>query len=115
MKTKEYGTSKEVVKYLEGLISLTATADASKVVAGLDGRKVLPAGTIVTGSLTDRDKKVSEANDATAIGVTRYDVSLDDGDAAVAVVIAGTINLANIPKAPETAAKTALNNIIFMN
>lgn len=111
----EFGNYKEIVKYAEGLLSLTATVDSEAVVADEKGRKILPAGTIVSGSLTDRATKVKKTVGADAIGVTRYDVDVTHGDDVVAVVYAGTINLKNLPEAPNAASTAVLPNLIFMN
>lgn len=110
-----YGNSKEIVKYAEGLLSLTATVDSASVVADAQGRKILPGGTVVSGSLTDRATKVKKTVGADAIGVTRYDVDVTHGDDVVAVVIAGAINLKNLPEAPNAASTAVLPNLIFMN
>lgn len=114
-KTQEYAFGKDILKYVNNVLSFTATVDAAKVVADGQGRKILPAGSIVTGSLTDRDTKISAVNDATAIGITRYDVDVTDGENVVAVVFQGAVDLSALPVAPAAEAITAMKNITFMN
>ena len=61
---------------------------------------VIPAGTIIP------------ANDATAVGVLLSDVELNKNPNGT-IVIHGFIDSAKLPKAPDSAAKTALNMIRF--
>lgn len=111
----DYGNTKEILKYPDHHVSVTATVDDTGVVANSDGRKVVPAGTILGGGfLTDRSKKaVTSTADTKAEGVLRYDADVTHGPAVVAVVIHGFVDLSKLPDEPTVEQVAALNQITF--
>lgn len=111
----DYASGKEILKYPDHHVSMTATFDDTGITTNADGKKIVPAGTIVGGGmLADRSVKVKEANDATAVGVSRYDVDVTYGPAVGAVVIHGFVDLAKLPEPPSAEAIGALKQITFM-
>lgn len=111
----DYANSKEILKYPDHHVSMTATFDDTGITANADGKKIVPAGTIVGGGmLADRSVKAKAANDATAEGVSRYDVDVTYGPAVGAVVIHGFVDLAKLPEQPSAEAIGALKQITFM-
>lgn len=67
----------------------------------IDGRKIIPAGTIYP------------ANDATAIGVVFYDIDLTNGARTGAIMIHGFAKVHWMPAAPTAEAIAALPMIKF--
>lgn len=111
----DYASGKEILKYPDHHVSMTATFDDTGITANVDGKKIVPAGTIVGGGmLADRSVKAKATNDATAEGVSRYDVDVTYGPAVGAVVIHGFVDLTKLPTQPTTEAMTALKQITFM-
>ena len=111
----DYANGKEILKYPDHHVSMTATFDDTGITANADGKKIVPAGTIVGGGmLVDRSVKAKAANDATAEGVSRYDVDVTYGPAVGAVVIHGFVDLAKLPVQPSAEAIGVLKQITFM-
>lgn len=82
-------------------ISFTKQAETAMVSTAVDGRKILPAGSIFP------------ANDATAIGITINAVDVTDGPQPVGVIVEGYIIAERLPVAPEELAKTAMKEIKY--
>lgn len=83
-------------------VTKTMSQSGSYVVTKADGSKYVPMGTIFP------------ANGATAVGIVYEDVDVSSGDMPGSVVIAGQVYEANLPTAPESAAKSAMANIKFV-
>lgn len=85
-----------------GFKHLRATADSTGLSVLEDGRRIVKAGTIYP------------ANTSAAIGVVLNDYDVTDGDAMMAVVIHGFIEVAKLPKVPSSDAISALKQITFV-
>lgn len=113
----QYGNSKEVLKFNE-FVSMSVIVSDTGITANADGKKIVPAGTIVGGSskavLANRDEPVSAKNTAEAEGILLTDTDVTYGPAAGAMVIFGFIDSAKLPEAPTAEAVTALNMIKFI-
>ena len=81
--------------------SFTEQATQAMVTEAVDGRKVLPAGSVFP------------ANDATAIGITIHDVDLSNGDQPVGVIVEGYILEDRLPVKPDALAKPEMKEIKF--
>lgn len=125
--TTDYGTKKEVLKFPDHYVALGVMVDDAGITANADGKKIVPAGTIVGGGvLTDNTKKVSVKNtqggetgnaDAgvDAEGVLLNDVDVTYGAASGAMVIHGFIDLGKLPAAPVADVVTALKGrVLFL-
>ncbi|RJX41793.1 hypothetical protein D3P09_02320 [Paenibacillus pinisoli] len=113
--TTTYGNRKEILKFPDHYVNMPITVDNAGVTANADGKKIVPAGTILGGGvITDPSKLAVKSNDATAEGVLFYDVDVTHGPAPGALIIHGFIDLAKIPDVPDAAAVTALNQITFI-
>ena len=70
------------------------------VEAGADGRKIIKAGTPVTGSLTERNTAFTVAKDSSgsnnAVGVILHDVDVTEGEANSQVVVFGFIDISKL-------------------
>lgn len=94
-------------------------------VTAVDGKKILKAGTPLTGNITARDTaftKATTSGDATktsnAVAILLHDVDVTDGNANGTIVLAGCIDLLKLDSATQAliddATKTALSRIIFV-
>lgn len=111
----EYTTPKQILKFPDHYVALAVTVDDTDVEKNEDGKKIVPAGTIVGGGfIADDTVKVVPANDASAEGVLFNDVDVTYGPASGAAIIHGFIALDKIPDAPTVEAKAALNMIKFI-
>lgn len=118
-----YTNKKEILKFLDHYIAVAVTVDDTGITANADGKKIVPAGTIVGGStkpvLTNTDEPVSKKNvqgtDADkAEGVLLDDVDVTFGKASGAMIIHGFIALEKLPEVPAASAVTALKQITFI-
>lgn len=110
-----YTNSREILKVPDHYINVAVTVDDTGVTANADGKKIVPAGTIVGGGfLTDVTKKAVKTNGAGAEGVLLYDVDVTYGPAAGAVILHGFVDLNKLPEAPAAETVTALKQITFL-
>jgi hypothetical protein len=110
-----YGNSKTILKFPDHYVNLAVTVDDAGVVANADGKKIVPAGTILGGGvLADVTKKSVKINDGTAEGVLFSDVDVTYGPAPGALLIHGFVDLTKLPVQPAAAAITAMKQITFL-
>ncbi|AKA68542.1 hypothetical protein [Clostridium scatologenes] len=122
-----YGNKKEILKFPDHYVTLGVTVDDTGITANSDGKKIVPAGTIVGGGvLSDSTKKVSAKNTqggaagsagagVDAEGVLLNDVDVTYGPASGAMIIHGFIALDKLPAAPVADSVTALKGrVLFL-
>ena len=120
MVTTSYLGTKNILRFADHYVTVPVMVDATGVTANADGKKIVPAGTIVGGSggkvLEDPDNiLVTASNDASAEGVLFNDVDVTYGEASGAMIIHGFPALNKLPVAPDAAAVTALaGRIVFL-
>ena len=77
-----------------------------------NGRKIVKAGTPLTGDLTARDTAFTAAGASDAVGILLHDVDVTDTDANCSLLIWGFVNLNRIGSTTaakiNTGVKTAL-------
>lgn len=77
-----------------------------------NGRKIVKAGTPLTGDLTARDTAFTAAGASDAVGILLHDVDVTDTDANCSLLIWGFVNLNRIDSTTaakiNTGVKTAL-------
>ena len=114
--TTSYTSPTEILKFPEHHISVAVTVDNTGIVANSEGKKIVPAGTIVGGGfLANRATKAkASTTEIAAEGVLRYDVDVTHGAAPGAVVIHGFVDSNKIPTQPTAAQITALKQITFL-
>lgn len=111
----QHGTPKQILKFPDHYVAIAVTVDDTGVTAGADGKKIVPAGTIIGGGfLADETKKATKKNDANAEGLLFNDVDVTYGPAPGAAIIHGFIAVDKLPEAPDAAAVTALKQIQFV-
>ena len=95
-------------------------------VTAVDGKKILKAGTPLTGDITNRATAFTKAatsgsegaKKSNAVAVLLHDVDVTDGNANGTIVLAGCIDLLKLDTATQALidaeTKTALQRIIFV-
>lgn len=110
-----YTNKKEILKFPDHYVALAVTVDNTGVAANGEGKKIVPAGTIVGGGfLVSETAKAVETNATGAEGVLLNDVDVTYGPASGAAVIHGFIDLDKLPEAPVAEAIAALKQITFL-
>lgn len=109
-----YGNKTGILKFPDHYVNLAVTVDDTGVVA-VDGKKIVPAGTILGGGfLADDTVNAVKANGATAEGILFNDTDVTYGPAPGAALIHGFIATDKLPEAPTAEAVTALKQITFL-
>lgn len=120
MVSKEtYGVEKHIlIANNSYMVTLPAQVTNTGVDADSDGKKILKAGTPVTGNIEKRDTAFTKTNGNTAKAILLHDVDVTNGASNATIVLAGVVDLLKIDE--TTAAlitsdvKTALPRIIFV-
>ncbi|MFD1206647.1 head decoration protein [Sporosarcina contaminans] len=118
-KTTNYGNRKEILKFPDHYVNVAITVSDAGVSPNAEGRKVVPAGTILGGGvLADETKLAVKAttgeDGSNAEGVLFYDVDVTDGPAKGAMLIHGFIDTGKLPAAPTDEEVAALKQITFV-
>lgn len=119
IKKETYGSTNQILFNVEPQVSVGIVVDDSvQATANSFGKKIVKAGTPLTGDLTNRLKpftaakagSASEASDA--VGVLLHDVDVTTGDANGTLLIFGFVNLDRIDETTQgkltSYVKTAL-------
>lgn len=111
-----YGNRKNILAFTDHYVAVPVMIDSEDAgIVTSDGKKILPAGTIIGGGfLSSLTAKATTQNDTDAEGILLYDVDVTYGDAPGAAVIHGFVSKAKLPTAPDAAAITALRGITFL-
>lgn len=105
----EYGMAKTILKFADHVVSMSVMVDDTGITADAEGKKVVPAGTVIGGGfIADNTKLAVEKNDADAEAVLLNDVDVTYGPEPGAAVLHGFINLAKLTEAPTPEAIAAL-------
>lgn len=113
--TTTYGNRKEILKFPDHFVALAITVNDAGVTTDADGKKIVPAGTIMGGGvLADPTALSVKSNDENAEGVLFNDVDVTYGPASGALLIHGFPDLAKLPEAPTEEAIAALKQITFI-
>ena len=117
-----FGNSVGILKFPDHYVTLAVTVDNAGIVANADGKKIVPAGTILTGKTTSAlagtDQYVIKNNTLIAEGVLFTDVDVTYGPAAGSMVIHGFLDLTKVTtamgEAPSAAAIGNMKMIQFI-
>ncbi|MBP3920475.1 MAG: hypothetical protein J6D28_02805 [Bacilli bacterium] len=121
--TKVSGTTRKTILVDEmNSTALSIVVGNTGVNAGADGKKIIKAGTPVTGSLTERNTAFTVAKDSdgnnNAVGVILHDVDVTNGEANSQVVIFGFIDISkldsDVVELLTEAAKKSMRMIQFV-
>ena len=103
LKTTSYGTAKDILYLLDDYTAITVNVSATGVTAGSDGKKIVPAGTVIGGVLADPTQAAVAAAGGSgegavaAEGVLMHDVDVTDGDALGTMIVRGVIDGTKLP------------------
>lgn len=119
IKKETYGSTNQILFNVEQQVSVGIVVDDSvQTTANSLGKKIVKAGTPLTGDLTNRltpftaAKAGSETEASDAVGVLLHDVDVTTGDANGTLLIFGFVNLDRIDETTQgkltSYVKTAL-------
>lgn len=117
--SKSYGNHKEILKFPDHYVALAVTISDEGVKVNEDGKKIVPAGTILggkDGSILAKEDTVAVAKNTAigAEGVLFRDVDVTYGNASGAMIIHGFIDLDKLPEAPAEGVQGTLKQIHFI-
>ena len=101
--SKSYGTPKDILYILDDYTAITVNVSATGITAGDDGRKIVPAGTVIGGVLEDPTQSAviaeggSSEGAVAAEGVLMHDVDVTAGDALGTMIIRGVLDGTKLP------------------
>jgi hypothetical protein len=115
-----YGNRKNILKFVDHYVGLAITVSNAGVTANAEGKKIVPAGTILGGGvITDHTKLAVKATTTTGVsnaeGVLLHDTDVTLGPAPGSLIIHGFIDRNKIPTAPTAEELTALKQITFID
>ena len=110
-----FTNTKSILKFPDHYVNLAVTVSDVGVIANADGKKIVPAGTILGGGFLASETILAvKTNGAGAEGVLFNDTDVTYGPAPGAALIHGFVALDKLPEAPVAAAITALKPITFV-
>ncbi|MED5101080.1 hypothetical protein P9858_13220 [Niallia circulans] len=117
--TTSYTNKKEILKFPDHYVNVAVTVSDTGVTANSDGKKIVPAGTIVGGGfLVDEAVNAVKATTTEGVsnaeGVLFNDVDVTYGPAPGAVLIHGFVAIDKLPAAPSAEEQAALKQITFL-
>lgn len=96
--TTTYGNRTEILKFPDHYVNMPITVDDTGITANADGKKIVPAGTIMGGGvLADPEELATPVNGSGSEGVLFNDVDVTYGPAPGAMTIHGFIDLSKLP------------------
>ena len=118
IKRTTYGGTKTILYNVIGMESHPITVSDMGVDPDANGRKIVPAGTLIGGiggsSMVDKSLYVTKHNDADCEGILLDDVDVTAGPKKGAIVYKGNIKLGNIPEPPTPAAAAKVPQLRFL-
>jgi len=116
-----YTNKKSIVKFPDHYVNLAVTVSDAGVVANADGKKIVPAGTILGGGFLASTTALAVKATSTgtplvsdAEGVLFNDVDVTHGSASGAALIHGFVATDKLPVAPTAEEVSALKQITFV-
>lgn len=115
----DYGNKKEILKFPDHYVNLAITVDDAGITANADGKKIVPAGTILGGGVLEDDTnlavKATTTDDVSnAEGVLFNDTDVTYGPASGALLIHGFVAIDKLPVAPTAEEIAVLKQITFL-
>lgn len=111
VKTTKHGNTSEILMFRDHYVGRACMVSDTGITADENGKKTVPAGTIVSGFATG---EVKADNTAAAEGVLLWDVDVTHGAEPGTMLIHGFVNAGKLPEVPSDAAKAALPMIDFL-
>ena len=115
-KTTTYSSDKTILKFSDHYVNLAVTVSDTGIQPNAEGKKMVPAGTILGGGFLVDDTKqaVPSTESVAAEGILFYDVDVTDGPASGAALIHGFVDLSKLPAQPTVEQVTTLTQITFL-
>lgn len=113
-------TAKDILYLLDDYTAIAVNVSATGVTAGTDGKKIVPAGTVIGGVLEDPTQAAVAAAGGSgegavaAEGVLMHDVDVTDGDALGTMIIRGVLDGTKLPANITAAQKATLPMIVVV-
>lgn len=113
-------TAKDILYLLDDYTAIAVNVSDDGVTAGTDGRKIVPAGTVIGGVLEDPTQAAVAAEGGSgegavaAEGILMHDVDVTDGDALGTMIIRGVIDGTKLPANITAAQKATLPMIVVV-
>ena len=99
--------------------SLGAVIGNTSVTAGADGRKIIKAGTPLTGDILKRNTAFTVGTSANAVALLLHDVDVTDGNANGTILISGYVDYdkldADVQELITAEVATKLTKITFIS
>ena len=116
IKTQTYVNVNQILFNTDPQVSVGVLVSNSGISAGTDGRKIVKAGTPLTGSLEARGTAFTKASTTSgvsnAVGILLHDVDVTAGSENGTLLIFGFVDLNKVPSAAleaiDSATKAAL-------
>lgn len=113
-------TAKDILYLLDDYTAIAVNVSDEGVTAGTDGRKIVPAGTVIGGVLEDPTQAAVAAEGGSgegavaAEGVLMHDVDVTDGDALGTMIIRGVLDGTKLPADITAAQKATMPMIVVV-
>lgn len=113
-------TAKDILYLLDDYTAIAVNVSDDGVTAGTDGKKIVPAGTVIGGVLEDPTQAAVAAAGGSgegavaAEGVLMHDVDVTDGDALGTMIIRGVLDGTKLPANITAAQKATLPMIVVV-
>lgn len=116
IKTVKGTTKKQILFATQPYMAIGAVVGNSTIDAGSDGKKIIKAGTPLTGDLTKRTTAFTKTATDNVVGVLLHDLDVTAGDTNGTVLIFGFVDLDKLESDVESqiteTIKTALKGKI---
>ena len=86
---------KQILAVVDPQVSFTVQMAQAAAVT-VNGRKIIKAGTPLTGDLKARNTAFAAASESNAVGVALHDYDVTDGDVAGALLVFGFVDLKKV-------------------
>lgn len=120
LNTVAYEGAKDILYLLDDYTAIAVNVSDKGVTAGADGKKIVPAGTVIGGVLEDPTQAAVAAAGGSgegavaAEGILYHDVDVTDGVAVGTMIIRGVIDGKKLPAAVTAAQKATMPMIVVV-
>lgn len=108
-------TRKTILVDEKNSTAVSCIIDNTAVEANANGRKIVKAGTPLTGNLKDRTAAFATTADASnVVGIAMHDVDVTAGSANGAILIFGTVDYSKLDASVQTALTAEIEKALKM-
>lgn len=108
-------TRKTILVDEKNSTAVSCIINDTAVEANADGRKIVKAGTPLTGNLKDRAAAFATTADASnVVGIAMHDVDVTAGSANGAILIFGTVDYSKLDASVQTALTAEIEKALKM-